>query len=258
MQKSRGIIYKTKVFFSRLKKKLHPLNIRKNLKYVNARSTKHTYINKGLAEYINQQLFKSELPMHIHAMKALERGERSYLQIPLSEGRFLENLVKSVGAKNALEIGTFRGFSTALIARALPKDGIVFTCDEDTRYISAARRFWESLGVGEKIHFELGIAASTLERLVQDEPTLNFFDFIFIDADKENYRLYVEQSMKLLKNGGLMVIDNTLWKGLVEFKHPYDNGALHIQKFNSWVFDSYGRDACLIPGWDGVTMIFKR
>jgi predicted O-methyltransferase YrrM len=225
---------------------------------MSARANKHTYISKGLSEYINHELSKSELPIHIHAMKSLEKGERSYLQVPLSEARFLENLIKVTKTKNVLEIGTFRGFSTAFLARALPEDGIVFTCDEDTRYVSAARRFWEALGVDEKIHFELDLATRTLERLVQDEPTLDFFDFVFIDADKENYRIYVEQSMKLLKEGGIMMIDNTLWKGLVEFKDPYDNGAKHMQEFNSWVFDTYGRDACLIPGWDGLTMIYKR
>jgi predicted O-methyltransferase YrrM len=191
-------------------------------------------------------------------MKSLEKGERSYLQIPFSQARFLEVLAKSIKAKNVLEIGTFRGFSTAFLARALPEDGVVFTCDEDSRYISAARRFWEALGVDEKIHFELDMASKTLSRLVEDEPTRGFFDLVFIDADKENYRLYVEQSMELLRDGGLMIIDNTLWKGLVEFEDPHDNGAIHMKKFNSWVFESYGRDACLVPGWDGAILIWKR
>ena len=257
MQKS-SFVENVNVFFGRLKKKLHPRYIRKSLKYMSARSNKHTYISSGLSEYINRELYKSELPVHIHAMKSLEKGERSYLQIPLSEARFLEVLAKSIGAKHILEIGTFRGFSTAFLARALPEDGIVFTCDEDSRYVAAARRFWEALGVDEKIHFELDMASKTLDRLTQDEPTLEFFDMVFIDADKENYKLYVEQSLKLLRVGGLMVIDNTLWKGLVEFDEPHDNGAVYMRKFNAWVFETFGRDASFVPSWDGAILIWKR
>jgi len=81
---------------------------------------------------------------------------------------------------------------------------------------------------------------------------------VFIDADKENYKLYVEESMKLLKTGGLMVIDNTLWKGLVEYDEPHDNGATHMRKFNAWVFETFGRDASFVPSWDGAILIWKR
>lgn len=253
-----GAMYHTRVWLGRLRKKMHPRYIRKTLKYMAARSNEHTYISSGVADYIEELLIKSELPKQLEAMYELDKGERSYLQIPLSQARAIEVLMKAIGAVNVLEVGTFRGFSTAFMARAIPEDGIVLTCDEDTRPLAAARRFWKAMGVDEKIHFELGMASKTLERLVEDEPSLGFFDAIFIDADKENYKLYVEQSMKLLKQGGLILIDNTLWKGLVKYDTPHDNGAEHMRAFNQWLADTYGRDAALIPAWDGMSMVFKR
>ncbi len=247
-----------KTRFGRLKKAAHPLQIRKSLKYRAARKVKHVAIDRELAKYIDKLAIRGESSEHALAILAAERGERSYLQIPVSEARFLEVFARSIGARNILEVGTFKGFSTAFMARALPEGGIVLSCDEDSRPMAAARRFWNAMGVGEKIHFELGKASDVLKRLSEDAPSLEFFDMAFVDADKENYQSYLGEIMKLVRPGGSILVDNTLWKGLVSYDRPHDNGADHIKEFNIWLSESYGLQAVLIPAWDGLTLLVKK
>ncbi|MBU3668505.1 MAG: hypothetical protein FGM57_00890 [Candidatus Taylorbacteria bacterium] len=252
-----NLISKFKVKVNRLKKNLHPLEIRKKITYMSARNSKHVVVNPRLEAYMDKLIAKGEKVEDLYEMNELWKNERSYLQVPLTEARFLEVLVKSIGAKNVIEIGTFCGFSTAFIARGLVDGGIVFTCDEDSRYVQIAKNFWEHLGVSERIHFELGEATKILHRMVDDKPSLEFFDIAFVDADKENYRQYAELCMKLLRKGGVLLIDNTLWKGLVQYKDPRDNSAVHIQAVNEWVFETFGKNASMIPAWDGLLMVVK-
>lgn len=246
-----------KVFLSRLKKKANFPYIRKQFLVQKARASKHLAMSKKLNTYVENLLYTSETAEDALAFKVASRTEQSYMQVPYSEGRFFEFLIKATGAKRVIEIGVFKGFSTACIARALPEDGLVFACDRDPRPMAHARRLWNSLGVGEKIHFELGQAEDIVARLVQDEPSLEYFDIAFIDADKEGYQNYVEQCMKLVRKGGVLVIDNTLWKGLVQYDNPSDNGADHLKTFNIWLHKTYGKDASIVPAWDGVTLVYK-
>lgn len=243
----------------RILKKLSPSAIRKAWLYHKARSRDGMIdIAPGLREYINTLIRLSETAETNFIVRSVSKGERAYLSVPLSQARYLEIFMQSIKAKHVLEIGTFRGFSTAFIARGLQEGGIVFACDEDSRPIPAARRFWQAMGIEEKIHFEFGEAKKVLEKLTNDAPSLNFFDAIFIDADKENYVHYFTESMKLLKVGGVILIDNTLWKGLVQYKDSKDNGAEHIRKFNTWIFKEYGSCASMIPAWDGLLMVVKK
>jgi O-methyltransferase len=252
------VIAKVKVKLNRFKKYMHPYEIRKKITYISARTSKHVSISVRLAEYIEKLITKGERVSDLYEMKVLEAGERSYLQVPFAEARFLEVFTKAIGAKNVLEIGTFCGFSTAFFARAIPEGGIVFSCDEDRRYEEKARYFWKQLGVDTKIHFELGEAVGVLKKLTEDKPSLEFFDLVFIDANKENYRQYVQLSWKLLRKGGSILIDNTLWKGLVQYTESRDNSAEHMQKFNEWLFTTYGTDVSIVPAWDGLTLVTKR
>ena len=247
----------------RFVKRMHPLSIRREFKYLLARSRDgHINVHKGLKEYVDSLIRLSESAESNYIIRSTGKGERSYMSVPLSQARFLEVFMQSIKAKHVLEIGTFRGFSTAFIARGLQEGGLVFSCDEDSRPAPAARRFWQAMGVEEKIHFELGTAEKVLEKLTTDAPSLEFFDAIFIDADKENYKHYVEQSFRLLKPGGTILIDNTLWKGLVQYENSHDNGATHMRNFNSWVFKEYGNNkwftASFVPAWDGLIMIVKK
>ncbi len=251
------IVKKIKIKWGRVAKAMHPLEIRKRITYIKQRASKHVPVGQHLEKYINNLIAKGETVEDLYEMRKLAENPRSYLQIPLAEARFLEVFVKSIHAKNVLEIGTFCGFSTTFLARGIEEGGVVFTCDEDTRYIETARKFWDHMHLSEKIHFELGEASKVLHKMVDDKPTQEFFDCAFIDADKENYRQYVELSMKLIKKGGVLLIDNTLWKGLVQYENSRDNSAEHIKALNEWVFDTYGTNASMVPAWDGLLMVVK-
>ncbi|MCF7865462.1 MAG: O-methyltransferase [Candidatus Pacebacteria bacterium] len=264
-KKIKKIFLFIKIRLARLFKNIHPLSIRRDLKYTLARS-RGGYINvdKNLKEYVDSLIRFSESAETNYIIRSTEKGERSYLSVPLSQARFLEVFMRSINAKHVLEIGTFRGFSTAFIARGLQEGGLVFSCDEDSRPIPAARRFWQAMGIEGKVHFEFGIATKVLEKLTSDTPSLNFFDAIFIDADKENYKHYFIESMKLLKPGGVILIDNTLWKGLVQYPNSHDNSAEHMKNFNTWIFKgtaaeecNFGFTASFVPAWDGLIMVFK-
>lgn len=264
-KKIKKVISFLKVKIMRFWKRIHPLAIRRDFKYFLARS-RDGYVNvdKKLKEYVDSLIRLSESAETNYMIRSSEKGERSYLSVPLSQARFLEVFMKSIGAKHVLEIGTFRGFSTAFIARGLEAGGLVFSCDEDSRPIPAARRFWQAMGIEEKVHFEFGMASKVLEKLTSDIPSLNFFDAIFIDADKENYKHYFIESMKLLKPGGVILIDNTLWKGLVQYPISHDNSAEHMKNFNTWIFKGATADesgcgftASFVPAWDGLIMVVK-
>ena len=262
LKKLKDIGFRIKVWFIRFVKRMHPRAIRRSFKYFVSRSNDGFLdMTVGLREYIDTLLRLSEAPEKGYIIRSTEKSSekagRAYLSVPFSQARFVETFVRSIQAKHALEIGTFRGFSTAFIARGLAEGGIVFSCDEDSRPIPAARKFWQAFGVEEKIHFEFGEAKKVLAKLTSDEPSLNFFDFIFIDADKENYQHYVTEGMKLLKPKGVMLIDNTLWKGLVQYKDSHDNTAEHLKKFNSWIFDTYTTYASFVPAWDGLVLVIK-
>lgn len=247
----------SKIWSKRIVKKLHPLQIRKTFKFYKSRSSKYINITKGLSKYIDSLLIAGESPESALAINTALRAERAEMFIPFSQARFLEFWVRSIGAKKVLEVGVFKGFSTAFLARAIPEDGIVFACDKDARQIGVARKFWKQMDIEDKIHFELGDALGVLTKMSADEPSVGFFDIAFIDADKENYKKYTELCMTLVRKGGVVLVDNTLWKGLVEYEDPHDNGARYIQEFNDWAFEEFGKNAVMLPAWDGVTAIFK-
>lgn len=263
LKKVKHMFFVSKVKIVRLYKRLHPNAIRRDFKYMISRSNDgHVHIKGSVKEYIDSLIRLSETAETNFIIRASQKGERSYLSVPLTQARFLEVFMRSIKAKHVLEIGTFKGFSTAFIARGLPEGGLVFSCDEDSRPMPAARRFWQAMGIEEKIHFEFGEAKKVLEKLTSDVPSLNFFDAIFIDADKENYKHYVTEALRLLKPGGTILIDNTLWKGLVQYEKPHDNSAMRMRDFNSWVFKEYGNNkwftASFVPAWDGLIMIVKK
>lgn len=263
LKQIQNMLFVTKVKWTRFYKRLHPHAIRRDIKYMSSRSNDgHVDIRGKLKEYVDSLIRTSETAETNFIIRTSQKGERSYLSVPLTQARFLEVFMRSIKAKHVLEIGTFKGFSTAFIARGLQEGGLVFSCDEDSRPVPAARRFWQAMGIEEKVHFEFGEAKKVLEKLTSDAPSLNFFDAIFIDADKENYQHYVEQSLRLLKPGGTILIDNTLWKGLVQYEKSHDNSANHMRNFNSWVFKEYGNNAwftaSFVPAWDGLIMIVKK
>ena len=145
-----------------------------------------------------------------------ETGELpgAVMQISPEQGQFMALLAELIGARRVLEVGTFTGYSALAVALALPADGRIIACDVNEDTTAVARRYWAEAGVADKIELRLGPAVDTLEALLADGGA-ETFDFAFIDADKVNYDAYYEGALALLRQGGLMVIDNVLWSGAV-------------------------------------------
>lgn len=178
-------------------------------------------------------------------------------QIAPEQGQFMALLARIVGARRYLEIGTFTGYSTLAIALALPADGEVIACDVSREWTDIARTYWQRAGVDNRIRLELRPALDTLKDLRsrgQDES----FDLAFIDADKTGYPEYFEQCLALLRPGGLVMVDNTLWSGSVA--NPADRSAdtEAIRAFNSQLHRDRRIDLCLVPIGDGLTLARKR
>lgn len=188
----------------------------------------------------------------------LETAEmpRANMQISATEGRLLQLLVKLTGATRALEVGVFTGYSSTALAMALPEQGLLVACDVDEATTNVARRYWDEAGVAGKIRLELGPAAQTLARYI-DEGAAGSFDFAFIDADKENYDVYYEASLVLLRSGGLIAIDNALWGGRVADETASDPSTLAIHALNIKVGLDPRVTATLVPVADGLLLARK-
>ena len=182
--------------------------------------------------------------------------EFSEMQIAPEQGQFMALLVKLMGARRALEIGTFTGYSSIVIASALPEDGELVCCDDSEEWTSMARKYWQQAGLEDRINFKLGDASKTLQTLV-DQGQEGAFDFIFIDADKQNYPLYYELSLKLLRAGGLIAVDNTLWSGDVADPGNDEPGTRAIRHFNEMLKQDQRVEISLVTIGDGLTLVHK-
>lgn len=181
-----------------------------------------------------------------------ELAQQSGMQISHDEGELLTMLVRLTGARQAVEVGTFTGYSSICIARGLPRDGHLLCCDVSEEYTAVARRYWERAGVGDKIELRIAPAVETLQSLPSD-PHL---DFAFIDADKAGYASYVEEILPRLRPGGLMVLDNMLRAGRVLDPESDDDHA--IDELNKALVADERLDVVLLPVRDGVSLARKR
>jgi predicted O-methyltransferase YrrM len=178
------------------------------------------------------------------------------MQIGPEQGAFMALLVELIGAKRALEIGTFTGYSSLCIAGALPADGKLICCDVSEEYTSIARDYWRRAGLESKIELRLGPALATLDALI--ETGAPEFDFVFIDADKTNYSNYYDRAIQLVRPGGLIAIDNVLWGG--DVADPKENGedTKAIRAVNEKVRHDERVTLALAPIGDGLTLARKR
>ena len=175
-------------------------------------------------------------------------------QVAPEQGQFLALLVRLMGARRLLEVGTFTGYSALCMAAALPEDGSLICCDVPGDYNATARRYWQEAGLAARIDLRLAPALQTLAGL--NEP--GQFDLIFIDADKANYPHYLEHALRLLRVGGLVVFDNTLWSGRVLEQAPDSADTRAIQALNRALKDDSRVDLSLLPLGDGLTLCRKR
>lgn len=182
--------------------------------------------------------------------------EFSEMQIAPEQGQFMALLVRLIGARQALEIGTFTGYSSICIAGALKTGGELVCCDDSSEWTSMAKKYWQEAGLEDRINLRLGDAGATLQALM-DEGRAGTFDFVFIDADKQNYPRYYELSFRLLRPGGLMAVDNTLWSGDVADPDNMEPGTRAIRRFNEMLKKDDSVDISLVPIGDGLTLVRK-
>ncbi|MGB3638569.1 MAG: class I SAM-dependent methyltransferase [Rivularia sp. (in: cyanobacteria)] len=181
---------------------------------------------------------------------------RNIMQISPEQGQFMALLVQLMGAKKALEIGVFTGYSSLVVALALPPEGKMVACDVSEEYTSIARHYWEQAGVADKIDLRIAPAIATLDQLIA-EGEADSFDFAFIDADKSSYDDYYERALKLIRPGGLIAIDNVLWSGQVADSKIQDNRTKKIRTLNEKIHKDERVTISMIPIGDGLTLARK-
>ncbi len=188
---------------------------------------------------------------------ALPRGG---MLLSSDSGALIGLLVRALGARRALEVGTFTGFSSLVIALALPQDGRLVCCDLSEEWTAIARRYWREAGVEGRVELRLAPAAETLAALLAEQAPHGraTFDFALIDADKAGYLLYYERCLELLRPGGLLAIDNTLWGGQVADDRVQDDDTRSIRALNRRIRDDSRVEACLLTVGDGLTVVRKR
>lgn len=179
------------------------------------------------------------------------------MQISPEQGAFMQLLVRLIGARRTLEVGTFTGYSALVVAEALPADGKVVACDVSEEWTAIGRRYWAEAGVASRIDLRLRPALETLDGLLAGGAQ-GSFDFAFIDADKANYDGYYERSLALLRQGGLIGVDNTLWNGAVIDPARNDADTAAIRALNAKLRADARVDMVLLPVGDGLTLARKR
>lgn len=179
------------------------------------------------------------------------------MQISPEQGQFLNVLVRALGVKRTIEVGVFTGYSLVSTALALPEGGTVVGCDDSPEWTAIAMEFCERAGVADKVDMRIGDATATLTELVASGAA-GTYDFVFIDADKQNYETYFELALTLLRTGGLVVVDNVLWHGAVIDESVQDEETVALRAFNRKFTDDKRVDLSLLPFADGLTFAVKR
>ena len=181
-------------------------------------------------------------------------GGISMMQIAPEQGAFMTLLTRLIGARRAIEVGTFTGYSAISIARGLSDDGTLLCCDVNEEWTAIARKYWERAGVDDKIELRIAPAIETLRSLPAGEQ----FDLAFIDADKPNYPHYYEEVLTRLRSNGVILVDNTLWGGAVADSKATDDNTNAIRAFNDAVAADDRVESTILTVGDGLTLIRKR
>jgi predicted O-methyltransferase YrrM len=192
-----------------------------------------------------------ETPAQLALREATRDHPASVMQIAPDQGQFMSFLVKLIGARQIVEIGTFTGYSALCMAQALPDDGQLVCCDISEEYTAVGRPFWSQAGVAERIDLRIAPALDTLDALAAEGRS---FDMAFIDADKENYAHYFERCLRLVRAGGLILFDNTLWSGQVADPRCDDPDTLALRALNNALSSDPRVDIALATIADGLTL----
>ena len=213
-------------------------------------------VDDALHDYVIEHGVR-EHPELAAMREATRTHPRAGMQISPEQWQLMRLLVQNIGARRTIEIGVFTGYSALAVALALPDDGRILACDVSDEYTRVGRPYWERAGVAHKIELVLGPALATLEaRLAAGEA--GHYDFAFIDADKTNYLAYYERVLPLLRAGGLVLVDNTLWSGRVADHEVADADTVALRHFNEVLHRDERVDLSLLPIGDGLTLARKR
>ena len=212
---------------------------------------------------IDDKIYKYLLSVSLKEHKALKKLREvtssmpgSRMQIAPDQGQFMGMIVKMIGAKKLLEIGTYTGYSSMVCAMSM-KSGQIITLDNDPIATEVAKRFWKEGEVDHLIDLRLGQALDLLNQLIEEKHSSSF-DFIFIDADKANYQNYYELCLELLNPNGIIIFDNVLWSGAVADLDDKSKNTIALRDLNEMLFNDQRIDLSLIPVGDGLTIVRKK
>ena len=218
-------------------------------------ANRNTPLDETLRDYLVAHTAR-EHPAQTGLREATRTHPHAGMQIGPEQAQFMALLVKLMGVRRAIEIGVFTGYSALTVALALPADGHLLACDISDEYTRVGRPFWDAAGVAGKIDLQLGPALATLDaRIAAGEA--GQYDFAFVDADKAGYDAYYERCLILLRQGGLIAIDNVLWGGSVA-RPAEDADTAALQALNDKIHADQRVDLAMLPIGDGVTLAHKR
>ena len=218
-------------------------------------SIRNFYIDDNIYEYILNNSLR-DLPILKKLRDETRKMPDGRMQISSDQGQFMGFLVKLMNATKIIEVGTFTGYSSLVMALALHENGQIISCDISEAYTAVARRFWQEAGVSNKITLLLGLAKDSLVDLIQNGEA-GKYDMAFIDADKANYKIYYENCLDLLRPGGLILIDNVLWSGKTANPEETDDDTLAIRELNLALHKDNRVDLSMLPIGDGLTLARK-
>lgn len=213
---------------------------------------------------LSESLYEYLLSVSVHEPEVLQRLREQTQALPMAimqispeQGQFMRLLVELLDVRRALEIGTFTGYSALCVALAMADEGRLLCCDTSEEWTAIAQTHWREAGVADKIDLRIAPALQTLDALLA-EGGAGQYDFAFIDADKQNYSHYYERCLELLRVGGLIAVDNTLWSGAVADANNTEASTRAIRAFNAQLYDDARVSLSLLPVGDGLTLARKR
>lgn len=218
---------------------------------------KHVDLSQsGLGDYL-VEVGTRETPVQARLREETGRMQQAVMQISPDQGQLLHFLTATVGARRAIEVGTFTGYSALAIASALPADGELIACDTSAEWTAIARRYWQEAGLESRIRLRLAPALETLDALIA-EGRAGQFDFAFVDADKTGYDAYYERCLALLRPGAVIVFDNMLWGGAVADPRDQSDDTAALRALNRKIREDGRVDMCLAPVGDGMGLVRRR
>jgi len=214
-----------------------------------------TKIDESLVKYLQNVGYRKDKIIDELADETSKLGSVSQMQIAKEQGQFLEIITKLSKAKSCLEIGRFTGMSTLFIARGLSAEGKITTIDNSDEFLSLAKKYWDLDNMSSKIESIIGDGAEIMQSMIDRQHS---YDFIFIDADKNNYPNYYELSLSLVPSNGIIIIDNMLWHGDVADEKKNDSQTNTIRDLNTKIQNDSRVDFSLLPLSDGLSFIRKK